>query len=248
MYPRRFFDTFWRGDIRKDVFVAMPMNDEFNSVYEQAIYPAISDSSVGMQPKRVDASVLSGAIVTDILDGIAHSTLVFADISIMKTGRWKGQRNGNVMYELGLAHAIRPETDVIVVRSDDAEINFDIAGINIRSYPDSNLQRAKDLFANYLADALKERDTLMSLIMRKARERLDRGSLNLMWEHGEKAEFQPFAMGKEVPLDQQLALQRLLDLDILRCEIPEHLHFHYAWTDFGKAVFHHPNFPDDQAH
>lgn len=234
---------FWRGDIRKEVFVAMPISEEFNRVYEEAICPAIRDPSLGMQPKRVDASVLSGAIITDILDGVAHSTLVFADVSITKTGRWKGQRNGNVMYELGLAHAIRPDTDVIVVRSDDAEINFDVAGINIRSYPDSNLRHAKDLFTNYLGDALKERDKVMSLIMQKARERLDRGSLSLMWEHGEKAGFRTFAMDRNVPVEQQLALQRLLDLDILRCEIPEHLHFHYAWTDFGKAVFHHPNFP-----
>ena len=113
MYPRRFFDTFWRGDTRKEVFVAMPFNDEFNSIYEEAIDPATT--SIGMQSKRVNASVLSGAIVTDILDGIAHATLILADISIMKTGRWKGQRGGNVMYELGLAHAVRPETDVVVV-------------------------------------------------------------------------------------------------------------------------------------
>jgi hypothetical protein len=247
MYPRRFFDTFWRGDIRKEVFVAMPINNEFNIIYEQAIDPAIRDPSVGMQPKRVDASILSGAIVTDILDGIAHATLVFADISIVKTGRWKGQRNGNVMYELGLSHAVRPETDVVVVRSDHEEINFDVAGINIRSYPDSNLPHAKDLFAKYLTDALKEREKLMSLIMRKARERLDRDSLSLMWEHGEKAGFRPFGMDKQVSVEQRLAIQRLLDLDILRCEIPQHLHFHYAWTDFGKAVFYHPNFPEEPA-
>jgi hypothetical protein len=73
MYPRRFFETFWRGDIRKEVFVAMPINNEFNIIYEHAIDPAIRDPSVGMQPKRVDASILSGAIVTDILDGIAHA-------------------------------------------------------------------------------------------------------------------------------------------------------------------------------
>lgn len=224
----------------------MPINDEFNRVYDEAIHPAITDASIGMQAKRVDASVLSGAIVTDILDGIAHATLVFADISIMKTGRWQGQRNGNVMYEVGLAHAVRPETDVIMVRSDNVDINFDLAGINIRSYADSDLAHSKELFITYLSDALSERGKVMSLIMRKARERLDRDSLNLMGEHGEKAGFQPFVIDVQAPVGQRLAIQRLLDLDILRCEIPKHLHFHYAWTDFGKAVFHHPNFPEVQ--
>ncbi len=60
---------------------------------------------------------------------------------------------------------------------------------------------------------------------------------------GEKTGFQPFVIDKQASAGQLLAIQRLLDLDILRCEIPEHLHFHYAWTDFGRAVFHHPNFP-----
>lgn len=226
----------------------MPISDESNRVYEEAVHPAITDASIGMQSRRVDASVLSGAIVTDILDGVAHATLVFADISIMKTGVWKEQRNGNVMYEVGLAHAIRPETDVIVVRSDNAEINFDLAGINIRSYPDSDLTRAKELFLAYFSDALRERGRVMSLIMRKARERLDRDSLNLMWEHGEKAGFRPFAIDIQAPVEQRLAVQRLLDLDILRCEIPKHLHFHYVWTDFGKAAFYHPNFPEESGH
>ena len=33
------------------------------------------------------------------------------------------------MYEVGLAHAARQNTEVLLVRSDTEEINFDLAGI-----------------------------------------------------------------------------------------------------------------------
>ena len=41
MYPREFFDTFWRGDLRNEVFVIMSFDDEFRPVWEHALKPAI---------------------------------------------------------------------------------------------------------------------------------------------------------------------------------------------------------------
>ncbi|MDW8290878.1 MAG: hypothetical protein RMM06_09145, partial [Armatimonadota bacterium] len=60
MYPRHFFDAFWRTDLRDEVFVAMPFHEEFTPVWEQAIRPGIQDA--GLSPRRVDASSLSGSI------------------------------------------------------------------------------------------------------------------------------------------------------------------------------------------
>jgi hypothetical protein len=47
MYPREFFDTYWRSEIRDDVFVAMPFHTEFTCVWEEAIRPAIAEASEG---------------------------------------------------------------------------------------------------------------------------------------------------------------------------------------------------------
>jgi hypothetical protein len=47
------------------------------------------------------------------------------------------------MYELGLAHALRPASELVVVRSDAEEINFDIAGIKIQSYDRNNPHAAQ---------------------------------------------------------------------------------------------------------
>ncbi len=98
MYPRDFLDSYWRPAVRDSVFVAMPFHDEFTPIWRDAIQPAIEqDLQPHLQAERVDATTLSGSIITGILDGIAHARVVLADISIAQEGRWKGQRNGNVM-------------------------------------------------------------------------------------------------------------------------------------------------------
>lgn len=66
MYPRDFFDTYWRTDLRDEVFVAMPFHEEFTSVWADAVCPAIEvDSGAGLRAHRVDASILSGSIVIE---------------------------------------------------------------------------------------------------------------------------------------------------------------------------------------
>jgi hypothetical protein len=152
-----------------------------------------------------------------------------------------GQRNGNVMYELGLAHALRPSTDIIVVRSDNEQINFDVAGINVHSYRRDNLNSATDTFSRLIDSAIGERKKRADLLLQMAEERLDGPSLKMMWEH---RDFQPFSIATTAPPGDHLAVQRLLDAGILRCTIPKHGHFQYEWTDFGKASFDNPNMAD----
>src|SRR3990172_3902011 len=99
MYPREFLDSYWRPALREAVFVAMPFQSEFTPVWEEAIRPAVEqDCRPPLSALRVDVSILSGSVITNILDGIAHDRLILADISIAQEGRWRGQRNGNVMY------------------------------------------------------------------------------------------------------------------------------------------------------
>ncbi len=145
------------------------------------------------------------------------------------------------MYELGLAHAVRPATDVVVVRCDDKPINFDVAGINIRAYPFSDTTAAREKFVAFLRNAIAQRDKTVSLLMETVGQRLDAFSRNLMMEFGANKQFRPFAVLLNEPLQRHLVIQRLLDLGIIRCEIPKHGHFRYAWTDFGKAVYWNPN-------
>src|SRR5438094_97686 len=98
MYPRAWFDTYWRGPLKTEVFIAMSFADEFKPIWEDAMVPAIQEDLEGGNKylaHRVDITTLSGSIVAEIFDGVAHAMLVFADISVTSTGAWAGQRNGN---------------------------------------------------------------------------------------------------------------------------------------------------------
>lgn len=234
MYPRAFFDTYWRGSLRNEVFVAMSFAKEFEPIWKNAIEPAIGD--IGMKANRVNATVLSGDVITKILDGIAHAALVFVDVTKMTRGGWRGQRNGNVMYELGIAHTVRPDTDVIVVRSDKGRLPFDFAGIQVHSYSNADARAARKQFRRILDAARQERAKVMSLVIERVRQRLDRSCLRVMFHRGQPQHFQPFTL-EEIPEPERNAIPRLLDLEIIRCEIPQHGEFHYAWTDFGIATY-----------
>lgn len=223
MYPREYFDTYWRGDLKNEVFVIMSFADEFKPVWENAIKPAIElDTQGGPFAHRVDATTLAGSIVTEILDGIAHAKLVFAEISVSRADRWAGQRNGNAMYELGLAHALRPAQELVVVRSDHEDINFDIAAIKIQDYDSTDLVGARQKFAKLLNDALKQIDQVKHLKVTQACESLDADCLALMAQAGEKDYFSindPKTMREvmnQVATGPKDAVRHFLSLGIVR--------------------------------
>lgn len=240
MYPRTWFDTYWRGTLEPKVFVAMSFAEEFQPIWEKAVAPAIEKDLEGgkkYKAHRVDITTLSGSIVTEIFDGIAHATLVFADISIMTTGAWKGQRNGNVMYELGLATAVRPETDMIIVKSDDKEVSFDLLQIRVHKYPKHKIDEARQHFGNLLASALEARKNAKSMLAKHTWSLLDRDCLNMLCRYGNQ---KPFTNQEEKDV---LTIRRLIELGIFRCEYTGGFTYKYVWTDFGKTVPGNPNCP-----
>lgn len=240
MYPRDFFDTFWRPTIRDTVFVAMAFGDDLHPVWSKAFRPAIEEDSRPLRAVRVDISTLAGSVITDILDGIAHSRLVLADISITKSGRWSGQRNGNVMYELGLAQAVRQSTEVLVLRNDSEQINFDVAGIQVHQYDFGDFASARTLTAKLIADALAQIDRTKGLLVQRAIDALDAEAMSYLEGFGANAFHGPEAssMGAVlISISKNAALTRLQTLGILRCE-PRHASGKptFFWTPFGKAV------------
>lgn len=82
---------------------------------------------------------------------------------------------------------------------------------------------------------------MMSLIIERARQRLDQVCLNSMIQSGESRGFKPFSPDDIRRPEDRIAIPRLLDLEIIKCEIVGTTQFRYSWTDFGEAVFHHPN-------
>jgi hypothetical protein len=242
MYPRDFLDSYWRPALRDSIFVAMPFQNEFAEVWQEAIRPAIEQDLLRpLAVERVDASVLSGSIITRILDGIAHARLVLADISIAQEGQWANQRNGNVLYEVGLAHAARQSTEVLLIRSDDEEINFDVAGIRVHSYDRCDMVGARAQFARLLADCLEQIDQTKGIQVQRAVDALDLEALEYINSWGKAPAFhapEPVSMGGLMTVIPKLAaLSRLQTLGIVRCDPRHHIGKPaFYWTEFGKAV------------
>jgi len=132
--PQTFLKTFWRLELRPQVFVAMSFAPSYTARFKGVIEPAIraiTIDGVNLVPYRVDLPRTRDSILTDIMDGIAHSQLVLADVSsVGRDGKTKHPyRNGNVMYEVGVALACRQPSEVLLVRDDDDRFLFDVSSI-----------------------------------------------------------------------------------------------------------------------
>lgn len=246
MYPRQFLDNFWAPDLRGIAFIAMSFTDAFTPVYERVIAPAC-DVDNGLTPLRLDLERGGDAIVTQMLDGIAHSRLVIAEITTLRPGDHTS-RNGNVMWEVGVAHAFRQQDEVILLRHDDDDLLFDVGQIRVHSYDRTNLEEARRRLGTLIADRLQSIDYQKSLQVQKVLRALDPAALSML--------LTMIPMGKEtfqlsLPAMPQLMIVKLFDLGILALAndtiTPEALvtvqkektvsaFLTYRVTPFGKAV------------
>jgi hypothetical protein len=94
-------------------FVLMPFKEPFNTYYREVYVPAIE--SAQLKPVRVDDLFRAGPIVKEIWESIVKAQMLLADLT---------DRNANVFYELGLAHAVgRP---VILMTQNMDDVPFDL--------------------------------------------------------------------------------------------------------------------------
>jgi hypothetical protein len=97
---------------------AFPLGGYYNSIYEPAIKKA------GITPLRADADIFgTGKIIEQIWSGINSARVLVAEL----TGR-----NPNVLYELGLAHALKKP--VVLVCSNEGDVPFDVKHVRVIYY------------------------------------------------------------------------------------------------------------------
>jgi tetratricopeptide (TPR) repeat protein len=94
----------------------------FDAVYEQLIAPAIS--SAGLQPLRADQELVGGLIHKPMYERLILSDYAVADLT---TG------NANVFYEVGVRHAVRPYSTVLI-GADVKRTPFDLAPDRVLPY------------------------------------------------------------------------------------------------------------------
>jgi hypothetical protein len=96
---------------------------DLDMTYKNVIKPAVE--AAGVECIRADEITHAGVIDVPMYERILEADLVVADIS---TG------NRNAIYELGVRHALRPHTTIIIGEDSNTKIPFDLNHIVIRKY------------------------------------------------------------------------------------------------------------------
>lgn len=224
MHPQLYLRTFWKEQLKPQIFVAMSFDPIYKSRFEDIIAPAIQSIALDGTPLsayRVDISKTGDSILTDIMDGIAHSQMVLADVSSIgkdsKTGN--SYRNANVMYEVGLALACRHSSEVLLLRDDRDQFLFDVSTVPHKNIDFTNTEAAKAELHEELIKRLNEREYLDRVRVEIAFASLSEEEITQIQA---TAHFPPNTpWGKKdntnVNFTTLVALPRLLDKNLIRC-------------------------------
>jgi len=181
VYPKIFSDYFRGFERSSEVFVAMPFSQEAKPRWRTIFSPAIR--SLQLRPFRVLQVRVSDSILTDILRAIGRARLLLIDVSFQSTKSRPPGPNPNVLYELGLAHALRLPEEVIVVRGDEENVEppFDISQIRYHRCRFANPRRGRAQVQRLLRQALKSLDATRDLIVERVLRGLDPDSMRFLW-------------------------------------------------------------------
>jgi hypothetical protein len=103
-------------------FVMMPFANPVGGYYTSIYEPAIKRA--GLTPVRADTDIFAtGKIIDQIWSGLNQAKVLVAEL----TGR-----NPNVLYELGLAHALHKP--VVLISSNEADVPFDVRHVRVIYY------------------------------------------------------------------------------------------------------------------
>ncbi len=140
-------------------FVLMPFGKKldaagklinFDAVYQDFIAPAIAEA--GLEPIRADEEIAGGVIHKPIFERLILCEYAVADLSTA---------NANVFYELGVRHAVKPFSTVLIF-SEAERLPFDVRALGGMPYKlnaegnPAEPQKAKASLVKCLKDAHQE--------------------------------------------------------------------------------------------
>jgi nucleoside 2-deoxyribosyltransferase len=100
-------------------------------------------TSLGIECRRSDEIDEAGRITEQIYEAIENADALVADIS---------DRNPNVMYELGYAHALKK---AVIILNSGSDAPFDVADFRWIGYRIDDLSHSKEKLANSLRSTLR---------------------------------------------------------------------------------------------
>lgn len=236
MYAKSFFQHFWAADQRNELFVCMPFHTSFDIKFKNIFDPGARKAGFD-KAVRVDETWEANVITDKLFDGIANSKMLLFDLSDDPKApcQYSKQVNSNVLYELGVANAMREPEDIVLMRENSVvNIPFDVSGLNINVYKG-------DLTPDWLVDKLKRilerQGWYKSKRVQAAARSIDDIGLELMVNVGKRPSGYNHFNVRGQPIEIRMAASRLVDLGILWLATAESGHEHaYRWTPFGLEV------------
>ncbi|MEW6601335.1 MAG: TRAFs-binding domain-containing protein [Nitrospirota bacterium] len=96
---------------------------DFDAVYEDLIAPAIEEA--GLEPLRADEEMTGGIIHKPMFERLILCEYAVADLTTA---------NANVFYELGVRHAVRQWSTVLIFAEGGGQLPFDVAPLRAMPY------------------------------------------------------------------------------------------------------------------
>jgi len=256
MYPSELLNLFPSYPKTNMVFVAISFDPKFKSRWKEIILPAASKVSVNDEflfSHRVDLANKNDSLITEIVRNISESRLVIGDVSTVgylpvNGNTNKPVRNANVLYEVGLAHACRLPEEVILIRSDNDQLDFDISGVRVHRYNPNNIEESMELIVNLMREALRSIDDRKRISVENASKTVDVTMYYLLQESLKNIPHPSTrTMGEVLSNTERVtAINRLLSWGMFETEFkkltpelfqgPANEIAHYRVTPFGNAV------------
>jgi tetratricopeptide (TPR) repeat protein len=119
---------------------------DFDAVYEEALRPAVE--AAGMEPLRADEELDGGIIHKLMFERLILCKYAIADLTTA---------NANVFYELGVRHAVRPHSTVLVF-AEKMRLPFDVAPMRAVPYAldDRGAPASPDFARGVIEDRLNQ--------------------------------------------------------------------------------------------
>jgi tetratricopeptide (TPR) repeat protein len=96
---------------------------DFDAIYQDLIAPAINESELATL--RADEEMTGGIIHKPMFERLILCEYTVADLTTA---------NANVFYELGVRHAVRPWSTVLLFAKDSGQLPFDVAPLRAMAY------------------------------------------------------------------------------------------------------------------
>jgi hypothetical protein len=212
------------SNLKPSCFVLMPFGQkkdpsrrgktaiDFDLIYDEAIEPAIERAD--MEPSRADQETVGGIIHKPMIERLLLCDFAVADLTLP---------NPNVYYELGIRHAVRRDTTLLMC-ANHVRLPFDVAPMRALPYGIGKDNGVKPSHLKVLRDALAKQ-------LRQLRELSRTRGANDSPVHQLLGNAQ---QSDQLPLDQRL--MRIKDADSALYEMLNVYAQHEKSDVFGKVV------------